>query len=206
MSTKRITKQHIQNAKKPTGEMGKQTLERMNVSHESLTNWALSFLKTENPNKILDIGCGGGATIKRLIYKYPDSFVSGIDYSKQSIDLSRKLNADILNKKCEIQAADVHFLPYSDETFDIITAFETVYFWADLNKAFAEVKRVLAQNGEFLICCESSNSKNEIWQDVLDELRILSENQWKEKLENNGFKVSQIQNQGEWICLICQKS
>ncbi|MFI3141370.1 MAG: class I SAM-dependent methyltransferase [Clostridia bacterium] len=201
----KITKQHIDNAKKPTGEMGIKTLERMNHSHENLTNWALSFLTIEKPNKVLDIGCGGGATIKRLFNKYAQSFIYGIDYSHESIQLSKLTNEDILNKSCEISWGDVHELAYEDETFDVITAFETVYFWNDLSKALSEVNRVLSENGEFLICCESSNSQNEVWQDVLGELRIFSAQEWKSILENNNFNVKKIRAENEWICLICSK-
>ena len=39
----------------------------------------------------------------------------------------------------------------------VVTAFETVYFWNDLPKAFTEVTRVLKRNGHFLICCELNN-------------------------------------------------
>ncbi len=205
MSNKKITTQHIQNAKNPTGEQGIKTLERMNLSHENLTNWALTFLTVKKPSKVLDIGCGGGATIKRLFNKYPQSFIYGVDYSHESIELSKKTNEDILNKSCEISWADVHDLPFEDATFDVITAFETVYFWSDLPKALSEVNRVLSEKGELLICCESSNSKNEVWQDVLDELRILSVEEWKSILEKNNFKVKEIKTKNEWICLICSK-
>lgn len=205
MNERKITKQHIQNAKNPTGEQGKQTLERMNISHEELTNWALSFLKDNSPKNILDIGCGGGATVRRLINKYPASFVTGIDYSAQSIELSKELNADILGKKCDILCMDVHDMKFENESFDVITAFETIYFWSDLPKAFSQIKRILNKDAQFLICCESSDSSNIIWQDVLDDIRILSEQQWKMQLQANGFNVINTQKRGEWICIITKK-
>ena len=34
-------------------------------------------------------------------------------------------------------------LPFGNETFDIITAFETIYFWPDINEAFKQVYRAL---------------------------------------------------------------
>ena len=41
----------------------------MNFSHAPLTNWGLNFIKFEDNWTILDIGCGGGATLKRLLKK-----------------------------------------------------------------------------------------------------------------------------------------
>jgi len=45
--------------------------------------------------------------------------------------------------------ASVSSLPFKDNTFVMATAFETVYFWPDIEKSFAEVKRVLVPGGKF---------------------------------------------------------
>ena len=50
-------------------------------------------------------------------------------------------------------------LPFGNEAFDIITAFETIYFWPNINEAFKQVYRVLKGSGTFMICNES-NGKN----------------------------------------------
>ena len=54
------------NPRKPQGEEGVQMLHRMNKSHYEVTGWALDFLTFQENNQILDIGCGGGATLKRM--------------------------------------------------------------------------------------------------------------------------------------------
>lgn len=38
---------------------------------------------------------------------------------------------------CRIQQVDVSALNFSDESFDLVTAFETVYLWPGLEKWFA---------------------------------------------------------------------
>ena len=51
--------------------------------------------------------------------------------------------------------SDVPELRLPAGSFDLATAFETVYFWPGLEKCFGEVARVLKPGGCFLICNES---------------------------------------------------
>lgn len=50
----------------------------------------------------------------------------------------------------------VEHMNFTDASFDVVTAFETVYFWPGLPKCFQEVYRVLKPGGIFLICNESN--------------------------------------------------
>lgn len=87
--------------------------------------------------------------------------VYGVDYSVESVKLSREVNQDYINDgKVEVLEENVESLPFEDNTFDIITAFETVYFWPNIEKSFGEVKRVLKPGGIFLIGTESNGSDN----------------------------------------------
>ena len=54
---------------------------------------------------------------------------------------------------------DVRSLPFEDESIDIVTAFETIYFWNDIEECFKEIYRVLKMGGQFLICNEVSSMK-----------------------------------------------
>ena len=81
--------------------------------------------------------------------------VTGVDYSPVSVEKSRKVNANaIANGRCTVLEASVSSLPFNDNTFNMATAFETVYFWPDIEKSFSEVKRILAPGGKFLIVNE----------------------------------------------------
>ncbi len=205
----KITLEHIEHAKSPTGDEGFKTLDRMNNSHDELTNWALSFLPEMFPGKCLDIGCGGGATIKRLINKFPDSFVNGIDYSETSVEASKKFNQELLGLKCDVCWGDVTKLQFPKNHFNLITAFETVYFWKDIDTAFTNVYETLENNGVFLICCEMSNPNNPRWENVLDEMHILSIDGWSKLLIKNNFSIISTHTNkvnDEWICLIVSKN
>lgn len=53
-------------------------------------------------------------------------------------------------------------LPFEEASFDLVSAFETVYFWPDLNRGFREVFRVLAPGGRFLVVCEGSGPESAV--------------------------------------------
>lgn len=195
----------IATARKPLGDEGTRTLERMNQSHESLTLWAMNFLP-ETAEDVLDVGCGGGATLGRLLKKYPETKVYGVDYSPEGVALSCKNNEKELGTRCFVEEGSVLALPYEEASFDLITAFETIYFWEDYKKSLEEIKRVLKKNGIFLVCCEMSDPKNPKWEEALPHMTLHSGETWKTLLETHGFRVRLEQGAGEWICLLCHVS
>lgn len=148
---------------KPQGADGFKLLNRMNGgSHEELGLWGISFLPIAEDDRILDVGCGGGANIARLLAHVPNGHVTGIDYSPVSVEASRGFNAEAVESgRCDIQEGNVSELPFPDSSFDIATAFETTYYW-DLPIALREVARVLKPGGRFLVCNEDDGSDPEV--------------------------------------------
>ena len=140
---------------RPEGEEGARLLERMNGGHhEDLALWGLSHVEIAADAKVLDIGCGGGANLMRLLDRATQGHVYGLDYSPLSVAASREYNrAAISAGRCEVLEGNSSALPFKDTEIDVVTAFETVYYW-DIDAAFAEVARVLRPGGQFLICNE----------------------------------------------------
>lgn len=87
---------------------------------------------------------------KKLLEKSPKGKVFGIDYSEVSVRKSKKVNKFAVERKhCEILQGNVQELPFANETFDLATAFETIYFWSDIDQSFSQIYRVL-KKVEFL--------------------------------------------------------
>ncbi|MBK3496446.1 class I SAM-dependent methyltransferase [Viridibacillus sp. YIM B01967] len=145
----------IEQAKNPSGIIGSLMLRIMNSAHTGMNKWALANIKMKHEAVILDIGCGGGKTIQLLSKMNTYGKIYGIDYSEQAVKDSIRANQqDIVAGKVNIRQASVTDIPFPDHTFDIITAFQTHYFWADLENGVKEVFRVLKQDGKFLIIAE----------------------------------------------------
>ena len=135
---------------------------------------------------ILDVGCGGGQTLTRLLGRSKGATVHGIDISDESVAKARKVNADLLDTRVFVQQGSAAELPYADSTFDLVTAVETVYFWPDLPHCFEEVNRVLKPGGLFAILLEVA-SADCAWTRVVDGMTTYSPEQLKEILEHAGF-------------------
>ena len=143
----------FENTRKPVGLGGKIMVAMMNFGHSAMAEWGLRFLQPAPDAMVLDCGCGGGANIKTLLKLCPNGKVQGIDYSAVSVEKARKVNARaIAAGRCTVQQASVAELPFEAEQFDVVTAFETVYFWPELAQNFREVYRVLKPGGIFCGC------------------------------------------------------
>ncbi len=81
--------------------------------------------------------------------------MTGVDYAPTSVDASLSFNARVIAQgSCRIVEGDVMALPFADASFDVATAFETVYFWPDIRRSLSEVARVLRRGGTFMISNE----------------------------------------------------
>lgn len=192
----------LQNTRKPEGFLGKCMLRGMNTGHAKMAAWGFSYLHLRPNSHILDVGCGGGANIATMLNDVSGSIVDGLDYSEESVAFSKKTNAANLGKRCTIQQGDVSALPYADQSLDYVTAFETIYFWPNLNTAFKEIKRVLKPDGTLFICCESDNADDTTWTDRIEGMTVHRGEELKNSLIALGFqKVNLHRNDKGWICI-----
>ncbi len=151
-----ILQRLIQQAKNPRGTIGSSMLCIMNSAHTRLTNWALQKIHIKKDAIILDIGCGGGKTIYTLSKRTPLGKIYGIDYSDQAVKNSIQTNIkDVQKQKVIVQQASVSSILYPTNFFDLVTAFQTHYFWPDVEQDIKEVFRVLQPNGSFLLVAET---------------------------------------------------
>ena len=176
------------NMRKPQGKLGNIQLKSMNKEHTPVSLWGLKHLDIAPDDVVLDVGCGGGMNVKRMAEKAKK--VYGIDYSEESVKLSREVNQKYISEgTVEIMEGNVASLPFDDDIFDIVTAFETVYFWPDIEKCFGEVKRVLKPGGTFLIGMESNGSDNfmmKFWNRFID-MELYTDSQIQSFLANNDY-------------------
>ena len=206
-------KELIINARKPVGELGQQILDRMNESHEMVAQWGVTHLDIKKDSKILDMGCGGGRNVQRFSQIISDEGrVVGIDYSEVSVEKSFELNKEAIERGIvNVLHGSVSEMPFYDGTFDIVTGFETIYFWPDLINDLREVNRVLKKGGIVFFCNEAVYREGEMEKyDELVELldmKIYPEEVLKESLEIAGFGdfKSYVNDENNWICITARK-
>ena len=199
------------NTRKPEGFWGRMMVAGMNGgTHAAMASWGMDLANVPADGEILDIGCGGGANLTRLMDRSLRAKVTGVDYSTVSVEKSRKVNADAIRKsRCKVLEASVSSLPFEDDMFVMATAFETIYFWPDIVKSFEEVRRVLVPGGKFLIVNEDDglSGNNEKWEKIIDGMHTYTPDELNTHLSAAGFKDITIQRDESkhWLCAIASK-
>ncbi len=186
-----VMKQFFSQCARPEGFFGRLMLRFMNFGHAPLTNWGLSLVEFKDQWTMLDIGCGGGATLQRLLKRSKNAKVFGIDISKESIAKARSVNAKELDSHVFISLGSASKLPYKDEMFNLVTAVETVYFWPDLPHCFSEVLRVMMSGAHFVIMLEVIETDSK-WTNVVEGMKVYSPEQLKTLLDEAGFVSTEV--------------
>lgn len=204
---RRITQEG--NPAKPQGEAGAQMLARMNDSHAAVTEWGLSHLRITPDARALDIGCGGGATLRRLAVRAPRGHITGLDYSEVSVACSAAFNADAITAgRMEVVQGSVESLPFAEESFDIITTVESFYFWPQPQENLREVSRVLKTGGTFLLIADihEDGTLSPETRDNIKRYHLFNptKEQFAALFRAAGFRNIAVHTQaGEhWICVI----
>jgi len=199
----------VRQCQRPTGWLGRFVLWRMNASHARLTDWALTNVVVEKAYTILDVGCGGGRTVGRLAAAAPEGKVYGIDHSETSVAATGRMNAHwIASGRADVRLASVSALPFADDTFDLITAVETHFWWPHLPSDMQEVLRVLKPGGVLMIAAEVYKGAGTTLSRLAEEhsdragMTLLSADEHRQLLTDAGYSSIQILERRDktWIC------
>jgi len=104
---------------------------------------AMAVVRASAPRQVLEIGCGTGAFAERLAAQSPGVAVVATDQSARFVELAA-------DRGLEARVADATDLPFDDDSFDLVAAMWMLYHVPDLDRALAEVRRVLRPGGRFL--------------------------------------------------------
>ena len=200
-------KSFFENFRKPKDNFfGRFILKSMNKGHEKLARWGRSYLNIDKNYIVLDLGCGGGRNIEYFLTKADK--VYGLDHSETSVKMASEINKKAIDTgRCQILVGDVKSLPLEDESIDIVTAFETIYFWNDIEECFREIYRVLKNGGQFLICNEVSSKERRDVKKLLKMINfeIYKPNDLTKMLRELGFSCQYYLDSKKQMVVIAKK-
>jgi SAM-dependent methyltransferase len=102
--------------------------------------------------RILDVGCGCGATAIALAQRVaPDGFVFGIDISAPMLARARQIAPQGL--PLDFVLADATVYPFDPASFDLLVSRFGVMFFADPVASFANLRRALRPSGRVAFAC-----------------------------------------------------
>lgn len=109
-------------------------------------NTILSFFPKREDLHILDIGCGNGKMLMYLQEK-TGAYIHGFDYSENAIQTAIEKNKE----NSDFRVGVIGEIVYPEESFDVVTSMDSLYFAKDMTKFVGQVRTWLKPGGLFLI-------------------------------------------------------
>ena len=111
---------------------------------------ATALLQPRPGERVLEVGCGLGADARELARAVaPTGSVTAVDVSEAMLNAARERHDAALDVTYE--RADVCDLPYDDASFDVIRIERVLQHVHELDRACAEMARVLKPGGRLLV-------------------------------------------------------
>lgn len=194
-----LTEFLIKQSQKLSGLIGRVITKIWSFYFKKLSLWAIKQTTISDNYRILEIGYGGGSTIKNLLALNKNLEIHGIDISKESYRTAQRVHSDSIRKgSVQLKIGNVENMPYQNNYFDRIFAIQTHIFWKDIKKSFQEVYRVLSSNSTLIIASE----KEKIHYHMTD---YRTSHEFSQLLTSIGFsKIEEKQNRN-WILYIVYK-
>jgi SAM-dependent methyltransferase len=134
----------------PRGLVGKICCVVMNQFNKKLYGKVSDTVIKHSGRIMLDVGVGNGY-LEKMLSEKSDLMIRGIDISEDMIKNATKRNhAAVQQGRVELALGNCCDLPFPDESFDVVTSINTIYFWPDTIQGLSEIRRVLKGDGIFV--------------------------------------------------------
>lgn len=132
-----------------------ETREKYAVPRIDFVSWALSSIRWQGDESVLDVGCGYGQFYDKLMPRIPDGSYHGVDLHAGTLSTHPA-------QRTRLAVGDAVKLPYSAGTFDVVMANHMLYHVADIEAALVEIRRVLKPNGVLMATTHSVQTMPEL--------------------------------------------
>ena len=105
--------------------------------------------------RVLDIGCGVGVFLRLVAERGARAF--GLDASEALLDTARERTPD-----ADLRVGDMEALPYADDSFDLVTGFNSFFFANDIVAALREAGRVAKPGAPVVIQVWGPHERNDL--------------------------------------------
>ncbi|MDB3994904.1 methyltransferase domain-containing protein [Gammaproteobacteria bacterium] len=137
----------------------------MDIMLNPLGERAIQGLDLSGEKKILDIGCGCGATTLEIAQAVTQGEVIGVDISEPMLERATKTASDMMLNNTSFQVKDVQVDEMPLSYFDIAFSRFGVMFFEDPFEAFKNINHSLKDNGQLSFVCWQHASLNP-WQSL----------------------------------------
>lgn len=185
------------NSKELTKEYFNKTAKNYDTMHDGkfvkcMYGEIFKRIKSAEPKRILDLGCGNGNILKMLEDNNVKANLYGLDLCENMIKECKKR----LSNKVTLTVGDSENLPYDDNEFDTVVCNASFHHYIHPETVLKEIKRVLKKDG-VLILGDPTSPFNWYTKLINFSLRYCNSGDYKmytkkeitSLLTNSGFKV-----------------
>jgi ubiquinone/menaquinone biosynthesis C-methylase UbiE len=105
-----------------------------------------------SPRSVLDLGCGTGQLTRRLVERFPNALVIGVDYSAGMLaEAARRVEG-----RAALFRADAQALPLRRASVDVIVCTESFHWYRDQRLVVDGLAAILRPGGQLLIASIAS--------------------------------------------------
>jgi len=179
-----------------------------NTWSEETLGWLLQSAEPRAGDFVLDVATGTGFTA--LAFAPHVETVIGMDVSSGMVDQARKQAGERGIANAVFQEGAAEALPFSDETFDIVTCRIAPHHFLDIRKFLAEAARVLKPGGRLALVdttVPDDAPETDAWQNGVEAVRDPSHvrnhtpGEWRAMAEASGLTVAACGSGGGGISI-----
>ena len=157
----------------------------------------IEMAEVTGKEELLDVATGGGHTANAFAPLVKR--VTAVDLTQEMLTAAEKFVKGNGNQNVEFIKRDAENLPFSNDTFDVVTCRIAPHHFPNINEFIKEVFRVLKKGGQFLLDdnvvpeddqYDQFYNKVEKWRDY-SHFRAWKKSEWICMLEFTGFEIDE---------------
>jgi SAM-dependent methyltransferase len=118
-------------------------------------------LLAPNPRRMLDVGCGTGALLRKVAERFPRADLTGVDPAPGMVEAATKAWRG--DRPARFVRAAAEHLPFDGGEFDLVTSTVSFHHWQDQWAGLHEIGRVLAPGGSVVLADMFAVSWLRVW-------------------------------------------
>jgi SAM-dependent methyltransferase len=144
----------------PQGDVWVEREDTLNASLAPHTEALLAAADVRGADRVLDVGCGTGATTRACARRATDGHVMGVDLSGAMLQRARERAASERVRNVAFEQGDAQVHRFPPERFDLVLSRFGVMFFDDPVAAFANLRRATVAGGRFVAVVWQSVERN----------------------------------------------
>ncbi|WP_327591365.1 class I SAM-dependent methyltransferase (plasmid) [Nonomuraea sp. NBC_00507] len=129
----------------------------------ALHDHLLQALDLRGTEELLDLGCGNGFLIEQIRPHLAAGHVVGLDIAPGVLAAARQRLTGVATPCDWVEGSADDLSMFTDRSFDRVMAVYMAHYVPDLQRCFAEVRRVLRPGGRFLLATDHPESMVEMY-------------------------------------------